>query len=93
MIYYYKWRSAFLQVRKNYEVKVDAAKVIQNWAHNQESYDLRTSLCRWKDFVRQRGLQEEALVHMCGRKKVRGLREAFIKWLAEAQKTKGDNKY
>ena len=93
MIFYYKWRTAFLHSRKNKECKADATKILQNWARGVDHYDLRKCLCQWKDFVRQRNMQEDAVVKVFGRRIVRDTKEAFVKWLAETQKTDFDKRY
>lgn len=51
MKFYYKWREAFLEGRKNYESKVDGLKVIRNLMLGKQNLQLRRYLCKWRDFV------------------------------------------
>ena len=36
MLYYYKWRQAFLTNRKNYDSKVDSLKVLRNMLESKK---------------------------------------------------------
>ncbi len=86
MIFYYKWRQAFLQNRKTYDLKTDGMKQVLALFSKKENFHCRREMCKWRDFMELRHCQGDVMWQVCSRHKQRSCRNAFIKWLAATRK-------
>ena len=93
MLYYYKWRQAFLTNRKNYDSKVDSLKVLRNMLESKKDLQLRRYLCKWRDFIELRQAQHDFMKTVMTRKRLRLQRQGFIMWLGFVKKLGLDERY
>lgn len=84
--FYFKWRQAFLNLKKSYECKTDSIKMLRCLVSNKQDQKARKSLCKWKDFVELRQYQQDFTCSIMTRKKLRDQRTGFVTWLAVTKK-------
>lgn len=91
--YFYLWRSLYNQRRKTIGDKLAAVKIVSRITGGMQDVKLRHYLCRWRDFVERRQAQDDFLLSVCHKRKMRMYRRAFVMWLSHAKREEMAEKY
>ncbi|CDW85127.1 UNKNOWN [Stylonychia lemnae] len=93
IVFYYNWRQAFLHQKRCSDSKIESLKIFRKVLQSKQDLQLRTYLCKWRDFIELRQYQQDFMFSVMHRKRQRNVRQGFVRWLAITKKAQLEERY